>query len=193
MIFLERWVVYEGESRLGRDPRNPKRKDPWQGTHTEVLFVALPSATRGQRKIVSREVFMKCGESTNYSRSYTGVQNRTLEEIPRLTAEDKVAILGQSAVGDRIFSRERVQRDADSKGHPLFWCEWKPIALYSAICKDFEVTDVFDLSIGSGAAAIGAQHKHCRYFWVCYNKKHMCRVRCLLQDSFFEFGVRWKK
>ena len=107
-----------------------------------------------------------------------GVQNRTLGELPRLTAEDKAAILGDSAIGDCMFSRERVQKDVDSKGHPLFWCEWKPIHLYIALCKDFGVTDVFDLSIGSGAAAIGiALSKQFHYFGVCYNSKHMAWVR----------------
>ena len=83
------WVVYEGESCLGRDPRNPKRKLAWSGTHNEIRFVSRPSAIMGQRKIVSHEVFTKCGESTNYSKSYTVVQNKTLEDIPRFTVDDK--------------------------------------------------------------------------------------------------------
>ena len=179
---MELWVVYEGESCLGRDARNPKRKLAWSGTHNEILFVSLPSTVKGQRKIVSREVFTKCGESTNYSRTYTGVQIRTLEEIPRLTAEDKAAILGSEALGD--FARDRVQKDVASKGHPLFWSEWKPISLYTALCRDFEVTEVVDLSIGSGAAAIGALYNQCHYVGVCYNNKHMVWVRRLLQQCF---------
>ena len=76
------------------DPRNPKRKLAWSGTHNEFRFVSRPSAIMGQRKIVSHEVFTKCGESTNYSKSYTVVQNRTLEEIPRFTVDDKATSLG---------------------------------------------------------------------------------------------------
>ena len=94
MLLFELWVVYEGESCLGRDPRNPKRKLAWSGTHNEIRFVSRPSAIMGQRKIVSHEVFTKCGESTNYSKSYTVVQNRTLEDIPRFTVDDKAAGLG---------------------------------------------------------------------------------------------------
>ena len=178
--FLELWVVYEGEASLRRDSRNPKRKVAWSGNDNEVLFMSLPSATRGKRKLVNRESFMQCGESTNYSRSYTGVQNRTLENIPRLTAEDKAAILGHSAVG--CFQRERVQNDVDSNGHPLFWCEWKPISLYTALFRDCDVTNVVDLSIGSGAAADGALYNNCNYFGVCFNDKHMDWVRSLLQQ-----------
>ena len=69
MLLFELWVVYEGESCLGRDPRNPKRKLAWSGTH--------------------------------YSKSYTVVQNRTLEDIPRFTVDDKAAGLG--ARGDLRF------------------------------------------------------------------------------------------
>ena len=98
MILFELWVVYEGESCLGRDPRNPKRKLARSGTHNEIRFVSRPRAIMGQRKIVSREVLTKCGESTNYSRSYAGVQHRTLEDIPRITADDTATRLGQAAI-----------------------------------------------------------------------------------------------
>ena len=80
----ELWIVYDDESCFGRDPRNPKRKFQWSGNDVEVLFVALPSGIRGKRKVINRELFMKCGESTNYSRRYTGVKTRALEGIPRL-------------------------------------------------------------------------------------------------------------
>ena len=57
--------------------------------------------------------------------------------------------------------------------------------MYIAICKDFEVTDVFDLSIGSGAAAIGtALSKQFNYFGVCYNSKHMAWVRRHLHQCY---------
>ena len=165
--FTELWLIYEGESALGRDPRNPKRKLAWSGVHNEVLFASLSSATKGQRKCVSREVFTRCGESTNYSKSYTGIQSRTLEEIPRLTAQDKAKILGSAAIG--AFNRDRVAKDVDAKGHPLFWSEWKPISLYTALCRDFDVTDVVDLGMGSGAAGIGALCQQCSYIGLRYN------------------------
>ena len=101
--------------RASHDPRNPKRKLAWSGTHNEIRFVSRPSAIMGQRKIVSHEVFTKCGESTNYSKGYTVVQNRTLEEIPRFTIDDKATSLGQVVIC--VFGRDRVQKDVDSKGH----------------------------------------------------------------------------
>ena len=180
--FLERWIIYEGEACLSQDLRNVKRKIAWGGTcHNEVLFVSLPSATKGQRKIIKREAFTKCGESTNYSRSYTGVQHRTFDTIPRLTAADKAAILGQASIGDGIFARDLVQNDIDLKGHPLFSCEWKPTSLYTELCRDFQVTDVVDLTVGSRAAALGALSNKVHYFGVCVNHHHLVWVRRILQ------------
>ena len=67
---MELLIIYEGASSFSQDLRNAKRKLARGDTcHNEVLFVSLPSATKGQRKITNREAFIKCGESTNYSRS----------------------------------------------------------------------------------------------------------------------------
>lgn len=48
--FLELWVVYEMETALSSDVRNPKRKVAWSGANMETLFVLLPSVEKGQRK-----------------------------------------------------------------------------------------------------------------------------------------------
>ena len=55
----------------------------------EILFLALPPKSKCRQPLVSRDVFNKCGESTNFSRSYSGVPFRNLAEIPRLTSEAK--------------------------------------------------------------------------------------------------------
>ena len=66
----------------------------------------------------------------------------------------------------------------------FFWSEWKPISLYMTSCSDFEVTDVVDSSIGSGAVAICALYNQCHDVGVCYNNPNMVWVRCLLQQCF---------
>ena len=60
---------------------------------------------------------------------------RNLLEIPRLTEEGKKQIMGQAAVG--AFTKERVKREVEAKGHPLFWAEWKPVNLFSTLFRDF--------------------------------------------------------
>ena len=122
-------------------------------------------------------------ESTNYSRSYTGVSSRSPQEIPRLTAEDQAKTLGSAAIG--ACTRDRVAKAVEAKGHPLFWSEWKPIALYSALYRGFEATDVVDLAMGSGAAGIGALFHQCGHIGLCYNDQHKVWVWRLIQKCFF--------
>ena len=107
--FLELWVVYEMETALGTDVRNPKRKNAWSAASIETLFVLLPHAIKGQRKVVARDLYTKSGESTNFSRSYTGVPFRNLAEIPRVTDEGKAQILGAAAVG--AFEKDRIRKE----------------------------------------------------------------------------------
>ena len=125
------------ELTLHKDVRNPKRKIAWSGANMEVLFVMKQRKSRKQRGLVARDMFTNCGESTNFSRSYTGVPYRNLVEIPRLTADAKQKITGVSAVGD--FQKMRVTKEVIEKGHPLLWSEWKPVTLYSTLFRDFQV------------------------------------------------------
>ena len=123
--FMELWVIYNSETTMRQDVRNPKRKLAWCSQNMEVLFVKLPWKAKGQRKLIARDLFTKCGESTNFSKSYTGVPFRNLAEIPRLTKDAKVVILGDAAVG--AFGRDRVDKEVNERGHPLMWGEWKPV------------------------------------------------------------------
>ena len=123
--FIELWVIYDMETSLHLDVRNPKRKLAWSGANMETLFLILPTKNKGQRNLDARDLFNKSGESTNFSRSYSGVPFRNLVEIPRLTSEGKRSILSISAVGE--FSKIRVQKEITEKGHPLLWGEWKPV------------------------------------------------------------------
>ena len=132
----------------------------------EVLFVKLP---KGQRKLVSRELFKKCGESTNFSRSFTGVPFRNLAEIPRLTPNEIKIILGKDAVA--AFDKDRVHKEVLERGHPLFWGEWKPVTLYSTLIHDFQVDNVVDLTPGSGAACLASLYSKVLYTGIAYNAK----------------------
>ena len=97
--FLELWVVYDMETSLNIDARNPKRKVAWSSANMEIIFVALPCMSKGPREVVARTVFTKSGEATNFSRTFSGVPFRNLAELPRVTAHVKEGILGSSAVG----------------------------------------------------------------------------------------------
>ena len=177
--FVELWVLYDMETSLHTDVRNPKRKLAWSSSNMETLFALLPHAHKGQRAVVPRDLFTKSGESTNFSRSYSGVPFRNLKEIPRLTPEAKGKILGVAAVG--AFEKERVQKEADARGHPLFWGEWKPVTLFSTLYRDFQVADIVDLTPGSGAACIAALYTSIPYHAICQNEPHRQWLQGLIQ------------
>jgi len=182
--FIELWLVYDMETSLNTDVRNPKRKLAWSGANTEIIFAMPPQAGKGgkARKIIARDVYANSGEATNCCRSYTGVPFRNLAEIPRMTKDTKVKILGASAVGD--MGKDRVAKEIDEKGHPLFWGEWKPVHYYARLMKDFGATEVMDLTPGSGAAAIGALYQGIPYMAVCENEAQKEWLWTLLQKLF---------
>ena len=180
--FTELWVLYNMETSLSTDVRNPKRKVAWSSANMETLFALLPAVAKGQRKIVARDLFTKSGESTNFSRSYSGVPFRNLVEIPRLTEEGKKQIMGQAAVG--AFTKERVKREVEAKGHPLFWAEWKPVNLFSTLFRDFGITHVVDMTPGSGAACLAALYSEIPYTAFCHNEAHMQWLKGLINKVF---------
>jgi len=123
--FTEIWVVYNLETAIKADVRNPKRKTVWSAANMEVLFVALPGTRpKTSYSVVHRDLFTAAGESTNFSKTYTGVPFRNLTEIPRLTGDAKQEILGTAAVG--AFNKERVTKEVEERQHPLLWGEGKP-------------------------------------------------------------------
>ena len=180
--FTELWVLYNMETSLSTDVRNPKRKVAWSSANMETLFALLPAVAKGQRKMVARDLFTKSGESTNFSRSYSGVPFRNLLEIPRLTEEGKKQIMGQAAVG--AFTKERVKREVEAKGHPLFWAEWKPVNLFSTLFRDFGITHVVDMTPGSGAACLAALYSEIPYTAFCHNEAHMQWLKGLINKVF---------
>ena len=55
--YMKIWVVYELETCLWQDVRNPKRKLAWSGENIEILYVELPRKAKGQRKLVPRDSY----------------------------------------------------------------------------------------------------------------------------------------
>ena len=180
--FTELWVIYDMDTTLHTDVRNPKRKVAWSSANMETIFALLPEAIKGQRPVIARDLFNKCGESTNFSRSYSGVPFRNLAEIPRVTPDAKRKILGYAAVG--AFSKSRAEKEVESKGHPLFWGEWKPVHLFSTLFRDFLIADVVDMTPGSGAACIASLYSSTPYHAICHNDAHQQYLQGLIQRIF---------
>ena len=180
--FVELWMIYDMETSLHQDVRNPKRKQAFSGENLEVLFVALPTRNKSHQGLVPRDTFNKCGESTNFSRSYSGVPHRNLADIPRLTAAAKRNILGNSAVGD--FGKIRVHKEITEKGHPLLWGEWKPHTFFSTLFRDLQVANVVDTTPGTGAAGLAALYSGIPYIGFGHNEAHRDWIKEILQKMF---------
>ena len=89
------------------------------------------------------------GETTTHTRSYSGVPWRTLASLPRIALNVKEQLTG---VGAPTYD-DVVHNETKSKGHPLFWRETLDVEWFIALFKDSQVTHVFDVTPGSGAAA----------------------------------------
>ena len=57
-------------------------------------------------------------------------------------------------------------------GVPFFWAETKPVDWFSNFFRDLEFNDVFDCTVGSCAAAIGAYYAGVQYDRICCNPLH---------------------
>ena len=93
-----------------------------------------------------------------------------MAEIPRVTEEGKTHILGPTAIG--TLSEHRVVKEIKERGHPLFWGEWKPVQLFSTLYNDLHVSDVVDVTPGSGAACVAAMYNNIPYYGFSINEKH---------------------
>jgi hypothetical protein len=84
-----------------------------------------------------------------------------------------------------------IQAEA-SKGHPLFWQEFKGISFLSAIFNELSVTFVFDLSPGCGTAAIACANNGIGYHGVCQNEKQLRWISGLLDMAILAVEVGQK-
>ena len=109
----------------------------------------------------ARTSFNKCGETSTYDNTYTGVVHRHLSQIPRLSDHDVHEILGPKAAiaaagAEKV--KERHLQEVQSGGNPAFWSEYKPVECWKGLFRDTAATEVFDFTPGSGAAAAAALH-----------------------------------
>ena len=72
-----------------------------------------------------------------------------------------------------------------SKGHPLYWGEVKDVAFYMALFKDLNVTHVFDITPGSGAAACAAAMLGISYEGVAMSSLHASWLENIMDKAIF--------
>ena len=87
-------ILYEPPST--KDVRFPGRKLAFSANYQEDYIGILPVG-RSRFKVVPRDQFAACQETTTHMPNFTGVPMRSLWHLPKLTKEDKAALTGVAA------------------------------------------------------------------------------------------------
>ena len=75
--------------------------------------------------------------------------------------------------------------DPAESGVPFSWAESKSVDFFATFFKDMGIDDVFDVSVGSCAAAIGAFYANVGYDGVCLNPIHKAWCEQLMNKAMF--------
>ena len=120
-------LVYSG----GCPPRAGRsRRVPMAAKKVETGAVRFAVA-RNRVQTTKKGSFTQCGEASTYQGTYSGVEYRTVSEMPMVSAETKGKILGLSVPEPPEDWQDRHGLDT-----PLFWQESKPIAFWSAVLEE---------------------------------------------------------
>ena len=163
------------------DPRFAKRKVFASLSNRESLIGILPQA-KVRMHMKKRDHYSACGEHTTHAATYSNAKVRPWDKLPRLHLADKEKMTGKDMpvyAADVFVSLKA--------GHPLFMLEVKEVEVYLALFSDMNVTHVFDLAAGSGAAAMAAAILRIHYEGFVMNAQHglwlnriMDKVMCAL-------------
>ena len=177
---LEFWVIYAPWKE--DDPRYPKRQQAFANCNRESILVFRPKQKK-KETMSARMVYNACGEKSTYDMSYTGVEGRSLGELPKLTTQDKKKIFGNEvdcplayAAADQAFTRE---------GVPFSWQETKSVDWLSTFFKDMNFDAIFDCTAGSAAAAIAAHYNGQQYDGLTCNPIHKTWCEGLMDQAMF--------
>ena len=164
------------------DARVPKREISLSRNTTETVYVSLP-IQRTKIKVQSRAEFNNCGEQLTSATTYTGVDMRWLEELPRMDYETKESTLGVAASG--AVKNPAAQKDLDENGHPFSWCETKPVLIWQHLMDHLGITHIVDFTPGSGALAIAASGAGLKYEGIAGNEAHKKWLDQILDRAVF--------
>jgi hypothetical protein len=162
------------------DVRFPKRKTfgALQNAESISAILPVPKVRMSSRR---REHFSACGETTTFATSYTCVPVRRMGSVPRLTVSDKEGIVGTTLPAHP----EEVVSAVGNKGHPLFWGEIKEVDTYIALFQDLNAESVFDVTPGSGAAAMAAATLNIQYEGLAMNSNHANWLTRILDKTMY--------
>ena len=160
---VEAWLIFTGASKIYRS-----RNVTFASDTREVIMIALP-CPRTQLTVKERAAYNACGEATTHYGTYTGVQAVTLRNMPKVSAQDKCAILG---LPTGLASPPPRLVDSLNGAVPIFWQERKPHAFWRQLLIDLDIKAVCDLTPGSGILAKACMQEGCSYFGITRSAAH---------------------
>ncbi len=163
----------------GGDPRFSKRKTFASLQNREALTALLP-VPKVRMHSKPRTHYSACGEKTTHATTYSKANVRPWKNLPRLTLEDK-----EKMVGTQLPTFAEDMFESLKAGHPLFMTEVKEVEVYLALFEDFNVSHVFDLAAGSGAAAMAAAILGISYEGLAMNAEHANWLDRILDKAMF--------
>ena len=174
---LEATIIYAPPA--GKDPRFPKRK-LFAGFENEAIRGVLP-VRKIHMTTKPREHYSACGESSTHNTSYTNVPVRQFTSLPRMSVTAKEEMLG----GTLPVYTDEVVAACGARGHPLFPQEVKDVDLFCGLYEDYNIDHVWDLTIGSCAAACAAAAIGIQYEGVAMNEKHANWCQRIMDKAMF--------
>ena len=178
----ENWVLYQMPSNrtAGMDVRFPKRKVAFRSKLQEILYTQLPVPVV-RMKSKPRTELNACGETSTHCATYTGVPMRLMTDLPLLEIAQKNQIVGFHVppLPEKVAKALR----ETGFGVPLFWSEAKPVTLFANVFRDYNVEHVFDLGVGTAAAATAAAFCGIGYEGLCVNEAHCEYVNAILDRA----------
>lgn len=175
---VEGWIIYQANSASS----SRKTKEYVLGAaNKETFYISLPVArNRLPTKERGDSNFAACGETTTHYSSYTGVPQRALRELPKMSAADKAKIIQDLDPSSMACAPPGT---LDEKGVPLFWSEVKPLAFWSELISNFDLGAVYDLTPGSGALATACLQAGTVYFGAVGNEHHLSWLQNVLDRA----------
>jgi hypothetical protein len=74
------------------DFRTPARRLAFGSNKCEKVYLAMPNVKRSSLAASPRSDFNQCGEESSFETQYSGIEMRSLAEIPMLTPEDSLSL-----------------------------------------------------------------------------------------------------
>ena len=164
----------------GDDIRSPSRKVFNALTNLEMVVGTLP-IPRVRMVTRLRSNFPACGETSTYTKSYSGVPWRSLASLPRMAKSVNDSVTGITSPADE----DVVFKETKTNGHPVSWKEMIDVEWYLVFFKDTNACCMLDTTPGSGAAACAAAILEIPYEGYAMSSKHTTWLDNIMDKAIF--------